>query len=295
MVLAANVFLGCGQIESVIPDEAASTDPCDPLAPFDPPQLVAGIGANGSPADPALSPDELTLLLTQTTPAGDRDVYVASRSHVTDAFGAPVPLASVDSTSEEASATLASTGLMLMFQSHRIAAEGEHLFVATRSSLVADFGAPALVAGVRSPVATDSDLEPFLTADGQELWFISDRTGNREIFRAEKAGAGFANPVLVPELSSPSSEQHVTLSADRLTVYFSSNRQAAGTSGGFDVYRAHRSSVTDDFGTPVPVPELNTAGDDSPRWLSADSCRLYMHAKVGTGFKLFVATRHPAS
>lgn len=85
------------------------------------------------------------------------------------------------------------------------------------------------------------------------------------------------------------------LSADRLTVYFASNRSTAGTSGGYDVYRAHRSSVADGFGTPVPVPELDTTGDDSPRWLSADNCRLYLHAKVGTTFKLFVATRHPAS
>jgi len=149
------------------------------------------------------------------------------------------------------------------------------------------------MAGVHSPVATDDDLQPFLTADGEELWFLSGRTGNREIFRAQRAGAGFGNPVLVPELSSPSTEQHVMLSADRLTVYFSSNRAGAGTTGGFDVYRAHRSSVGDGFGPPVPVRELNTASDDSARWRSPDNCRLYMHAKVGGAFKLFVATRHP--
>jgi hypothetical protein len=33
--------------------------------------------------------------------------------------------------------------------------------------------------------------------------------------------------------------------------------------------------------------------DDAARWLSADSCRLYMHVKVTGGFNLFMATRQP--
>jgi hypothetical protein len=287
--LAAPV--GCGSVEQM---PAGGAGQCDPLAPFDPPQPLVGAVATGS-ADAALSADELTLYMTRDSAAGDRDLYVASRSKLDQPFGMPVALTAVNSASDDAVATLPAAGLALMFQSARVAGEGRHLYVATRSSPLAEFGAPALVAGVRSPVATDDDLEPFATSDGKELWFISDRSGNQDVFRAVKSSDGFANPALVPELNSPSIEQHVMVSADRRTVYFASNRAAPGALGGFDIFRAHRNSVSDGFGTPVLVPELNTANDDAPRWLSADSCRIYLHVKVGSGYTLLVATRHPTS
>ncbi|HEX8110174.1 MAG TPA: hypothetical protein VF516_20730 [Kofleriaceae bacterium] len=292
MLSTLAAIAGCGVVESPMADDAGPA--CDPLAAFDPPQPLLMTDAPGSSADPALSADELTLYLTRSSPAGDHDLFVATRSRVTDPFGAPVPLAAVDSTSSDAVPTLAAAGLDLVFESDRIAGEGKHLYVATRSSALSEFGAPALVAGVRSPDATDDDQEPFLTADGKELWFISNRTGNNEIFRATWSAGGVASAAVVPALSSSSAEQHVILSADRRTVYFSSNRSAPGARGGFDIYRAHRNSVSDGFGPPAVVSELNTASDDSARWLSADSCRLYMHAKGSSGFTLLVATRHPA-
>jgi WD40-like Beta Propeller Repeat len=288
--LAAPV--GCGAVEQM----PAGLPPgqCDPLAPFDPPQPMAGAVATGS-ADAALSADELTLYMTRDSAAGDRDLYVASRSKIDQPFGMPMALMAVNSPSDDAVATLPAAGITLMFQSARVAGEGKHLYVATRSSPLAEFGAPALFAGVRSPVATDDDLEPFATADGKELWFISNRGGNQDVFRAVKASDGFSNPAPVAELNSPSVEQHVMVSADRRTVYFASNRAAPGALGGFEIFRAHRNSVSDGFGAPVLVPELNTVNDDSPRWLSADSCRIYLHVKVGSGYTLLVATRHPAS
>lgn len=291
LLISTLAAAGCGVVEQPTSDDAPM---CDPLAAFDPPQPLLMAGATGSSADPALSADELTLYLTRLSPAGDHDLFVATRSQVTDPFSAPVPLTAVDSTSDEAVATLPAAGLDLVFESNRVANEGIHLYAATRSSSLTEFGAPALLAGVRSPDATDDDQEPFLTADGKELWFISDRTGNNEIFRATRSGAGFASAAVVPELASASAEQHVILSADRRTVYFSSNRAAPGAKGGFDIYRAHRNSVSDGFGPPAVVPELNTATDDAARWLSADNCRLYMHVKVTSGFNLFMATRHPA-
>lgn len=293
LLISTLVVAGCGVVEPTMSDEPDAA-PCDPLARFDPPRPLLDAADNAGAADAALSADELTLYMTKTSPAGDRDIYVASRSRITDRFGAPVPLATVDSASEDAVATLGSAGLALLFQSNRIAGEGRHLYVATRASPLADFSAPALLAGVRSPDPADDDMEPFLTADGQELWFISTRTGNQDVFRAAKTGGGFAGAVLVPELSSPATEQHVTLSADRLTAYVSSTRTGPGAAGGFDIYRARRGTVDAAFSPPIPVPELNTASDEAPRWLSADNCRLYMHAKVGGTLNLLVATRQPS-
>lgn len=286
---------GCGVVEAPMADEpGAPAAMCDPLAAFDPPQPVLMTDAPGSSADAALSADELTLYMTRLSPAGDHDLFVATRGSVDAPFGAPVALSALDSSKDEAVPTLPADGLDLVFESNRVADEGIHLYVAQRTSPLAAFAGPALLDGVSSPDPTDNDQEPFLTADGKELWFISNRTGDNEIFRATRSGSGFVNAAPVAELGSSGGEQHVMLSADRRTVYFSSNRTAPGAKGGFDIFRAHRNSVSDGFGAPTVVPELNSATDDAARWLSADSCRLYMHVQVAGGFNLFVATRHPA-
>jgi Tol biopolymer transport system component len=288
-IVALGVLLGCGSVGSPEID-APPQGGCDPLGAFDPPRLL-GLDPAGAPADPALSPDELTLYLTRDSSAGNRDLFVAARSRTTEPFGAPAAITSVNSSSNESTATVSSDGLTLLFQSARVTGQGDHLYVATRTSAIAAFGAPALVAGVASPVMTDDDTEPFITSDGQELWFISSRTGSLDIYRATKAGAGFANPVAVAELNSASSEEHVTLSADRLTVYFSSNRPGPGAQGGVDIYRARRTTTADGFGAPVLVTELSTTGNDNPRWLSADNCRLYLHSNIGGAFNIYVANR----
>jgi len=297
--LALGPILGCGKVTSSTPDAPASLT-CDPLGTFAAPKPVLGLELPGSPADATLSADELTLYLTRNTAAGDRDMYVASRPEITAPFAAPMPLVSLNSASDDAAPSISADGLTMLFQSDRVAAEGMHLYVTTRPSPIADFSAAALVGGVRSAVVTADDLYPFLTPDGQELWFVSNRTGGPgtgDIYRSARTGTGFGTPVLVPELSSPSAEQHIVVSQDGLTVYFSSNRpnQAGSTTSGFNIYRSHRSTLQDGFGTPAPVPELNTVSDDHATWLSADGCRLYLHNKPTTSFKLFVATRQPSS
>ena len=100
-------------------------------------------------------------------------------------------------------------------------------------------------------------------------------------------------PTIVPELNSLADDYLPTLSTDRLTVYFTSTRAAAGTKGGFDVWTSHRSTVNDGFPAPTLVDELNTAGSDYATWLSADNCRMYGTSNSsGTG-RIYVATRQP--
>lgn len=268
---------------------------CDPLAPFDPPQLLAGLDRALTPADPSLTPDELTLFLTQTSPGGDRDLYMATRDDPSESFDAPVALASLNSADNDAAASISADGLTVMFHSRRIVGEGQHLYVATRPSMLAPFGAPALIGGAASPTAGSDDMQAFLTSDGQELWFASNRQGNLDIYRASRSSTGFADPVEVTVLGSPSPEQHVMLSDDRLTIYFASNRDGFGSRGGFDVYRSHRASVNNGFPPPTIVDELSSSRSDNPRWLSPDNCRMYLHSDIGgSGFNIYMATRRPS-
>jgi Tol biopolymer transport system component len=289
--LALGGLLGCGRIEFSRLDDTSPVA-CDPAAPFDPPRLL-GLGPEGAPADPALSADERVLYFTRDSPDGDRDLFVVARHSLESRFGVPIGLGALNSSGDDAVASISADGLTLLFHSRRVAGEGSHLYVATRTSPFAELGAPALVAGVASPDVTADDLQAFLAGDGDELWFVSDRDGSQDIYRAERAGGGFANPELVPELSSLDTEQHVMLSADRLTAYFASTRDVPGARGSFDIHRANRASIEDPFELPAPVPELNTPSSDNPRWLSPDQCRLYLHSNRSGAFQIYVATRHP--
>lgn len=165
--------------------------------------------------------------------------------------------------------------------------------MATRGSVLAEFGLPGLAANVNASDLSQSDAQPFVTADGSELWFGSSRTptmGGYDLWRAPRSGAGFGTPVRVAELGSSAHDWFPTPSADRLTIYISSNRTGPGTRGGFDVWRARRTTVNDGFAAPTLVEELSTAGDDRATWLSADGCRMY----GGVNGDIFVATRAPA-
>jgi Tol biopolymer transport system component len=168
-----------------------------------------------------------------------------------------------------------------------------HLYVATRKTTLSQFGEPA-PAAVSDGDA--SDTSPFVTADGEELWFASGRDGESffHIWRAPHIGDGFGAPVPVPELkaSAPnvvSLDLAPTLSADRLSIYFASARD--GGPSGFNIWTSHRDSVIDGFQAPHFVDELVMPGVAStgyPGWLSPDNCRLY-----GSNSGLFVATRQP--
>lgn len=98
-----------------------------------------------------------------------------------------------------------------------------------------------------------NDWSPTLSDDGLELLFETTRDGNQQLYRAVRATPtdAFGAPVPLTELNSPQADASPSLSRDRLTVYFSSNR-----SGNWRLYRATRADKVAAFGAPVLVPEL---------------------------------------
>jgi hypothetical protein len=75
-------------------------------------------------------------------------------------------------------------------------------------------------------------------------------------------------------VNTASSETTPKLSADGLTLYFSSDR--AGGSGGNDVYRATRWAVTEAFTTPMRVVELCSDSSDAAAFEVDGGTVLYM-------------------
>ncbi len=302
--ITAAVLVAAGCVSAPAPDSAASTT-CDPTGTFGPLVPVPGLSAADLDESTArLSPDELTAYFTlrepgTTTAVLDADLYVARRSSVTEAFGTASKLTALDTAMEDQDPTVSSDGLTLWYASNYTAMSTTvtpyHVYVSTRTSLLAEFGAPSLAASVNGSDTTKDDGQAFVTADGSELWFTSTRDpnqGGNDIWRAPRAGAAFGAPVLVPELNSTFNDWLPVLSADRLTVYFASNR---GGNDNYDIWTAHRTTVNDGFPVPTRVPELSTPGADFPGWLSPDNCRMYESSidSLGQHLDIYMATRLP--
>jgi Tol biopolymer transport system component len=97
---------------------------------------------------------------------------------------------------------------------------------------------------------------PSLSADGQEVYFSSNRSANFDLYRALWNGTAFANAVALTELNTPSDETGPAISSDRLSIVFDSNR--AGGQGLNDLYVATRTDPGQIFATTNPLAASNS-------------------------------------
>ena len=89
-------------------------------------------------------------------------------------FEAPVALTVDAAGIDDRNLTITADGLTMVFESYRTG-NVARLFVATRAAPGDPFGAPALIDALAAPNPGDYDGSPYLSADGQELWFASTR------------------------------------------------------------------------------------------------------------------------
>ncbi len=91
-----------------------------------------------------------------------------------------------------------------------------------------------------------SDIDPFISPDGERLYFSSIRPVNGEIrgdvdiWMVERRGDAWSDPVhLGPEINSGADELYPSASADG-TLYFASGPESLERDGHFDIYAAKR-------------------------------------------------------
>ena len=164
----------------------------------------------------------------------DEDIYVAQRTDRHAAWGEPVALDTLNTTSHERNATVSRDGRLLFFSSNRTsgAIGGLDLYVSHRIE-----NQPIAPSGWSAPInlgalinSTVDDVGPaiFQNPDGTGvLYFTSNRPGRGgfDIYASEVGADGsFGVPLLVGELSSASNEARTAIRADGLEAVFHSNR-----------------------------------------------------------------------
>lgn len=265
----------------VPPDDASTPVPPDAGAAcvwtaFGPPIRVFGIEGDDDWLG-SVSADGKALVFDRYFETTLNDIFVATRSSVDVPFGAAMPIDELNTPDVDATAALVAGGLEIYFASERMPTPFMGLWRAQRAAADGAFQAPTPVEEVNA----GGDVgEPSLTPDGLVIYFDSTRSGaagGRDIWFAERPSpdAPFSPPQPVNALNTTASERAPGISADRLEIFFASNRP--GGSGQLDIWHATRASVDEPFGPPRNVVELSSAADDVYPRLSADGSILYFN------------------
>jgi Tol biopolymer transport system component len=131
------------------------------------------------------------------------------------------------------------------------------------------------------------------TPDGLTVFFASTRggAGTWDLYQATRASTAdaFGNPSLVANVNSGANEVAPVLSADGLTLYFTSNRDNSQS----DIYVATRPSAAAAFGDPTKLLNVNNAtAQEEPSFVSADQLTLWFSStRTENVNKIFVANR----
>ena len=207
---------------------------------------------------------------------GGIDIWVATRRHVDEPWGAPVNLGpELNSSANDFCPTLDRDGHRFFFVSNRPGGCGGDDIYTSRSGphgWAAPVNAGCDTDGGPNSAANEAGPSPLPErGEGQVLYFSSTRSAGGDIYRSERQGGQYGLAELVAELSTASIEGQPNLRRDGLEIFFFSNRQ-----GNNDIYSATRASVTDPWSTPTNLgPTVNSSASETRPSLSWDGTTLY--------------------
>lgn len=293
--LAACGRVGFEPIGARAPDASADTaidtfvaPRCDPAKPFGAPVPLTGLSSSSAEIGVETSTDTLDGVMWSDRNGVDR-VYEVTRAAATDDFSMPQLVPNMGSVTgiPDRDPAITGDGLTLVFTSQRAGGGNWDLYITTRPSRTQPFPTPAIITELATASA---DWGPFITSDGLGLYYIIGGDLARSD-RATLTSPWNAPGVLLGNLNTGSNEFEPAVTSDELTLFWTSDRPDAGI-GGLNIWMATRAAKTDAFGSPTPVVELNSTGDDIPSWVSDDLCQMFLTRTNGAaGWDLYVATK----
>lgn len=240
------------------------------------------VNSSGAEWDSHISVDGLSLYFISIRPGGlgKYDIWVTKRKTNDDPWGTPINLGPpINSSAQEGAPCTSADELSLYFMSRGPGGfGGSDIWVATRRAKDDSWSTPVnLGPTVNSPL---NDDQPSISTDGLSLYFSSTRSpnfGEADIWvttRKTKEGP-WGTPVnLGPTVNSSASEDDLDISADGLSLYFSSSRGPG--LGGNGIWVTTRKTKEDPWGTPVNLgPTVNSPYDAYNPDISTDGSTLY--------------------
>ena len=176
-----------------------------------------------------------------------------------------------------------------------ISADGKYLYftlcgvnpktscdICKASAKADDWDYPQLLGGSINSNAWDS--QPCLSADGKELFFVSRKSGNADIYVAQRSEDGTWLPAtpLDNTINTSGNEMVPQLHPDGQTLYFSSDGPIG--MGGYDIFMS-RKGKDGQWQTPVNLGyPINTAGDEINFFVAADGKTAFISSQREGGY-----------
>jgi len=253
------------------------------------PYADASLNTAAQEGCPAVSADGLTLYMASNRGGASQglDIWVSRRDHPNDSWGSPENLgAPINTAANEFCPTPLADGHTLLFVSTKPGGcGGSDIYASYRSG--ANTWAPPVHFGCDINSAGD-EASPFLVADvghRLELYFSSTRaggfsedalgavTGDSDIYVSEVRFGVLHRPRLVEGVNSVADDSRPNVRADGEEMFFDSNRQG---SLGVDIWTSTRKHRQSGWGDPTVVANVNSTGNETRPFLSADAKTLYL-------------------
>jgi hypothetical protein len=182
-------------------------------------------------------------------------------------------------------------GLYAVFASARAAGVGGGVDVweTSRASTGSAWDVPTQT-NLTAVDTVDPEQDAEIDHDGLRLYLARNPGGGPqeiEIAYRAMAGSAFGSATRINELYSGVGDADPSVSDDLTVMVFSSNRTGTGSAGG-NIWYSTRADPNQTWGTPLPVPDVNSDGGDGDPHLGSDGCRLYFASDRNGDYDLFV-------
>jgi len=252
------------------PRDGDSDTPIDALGAWSAPMPLVELNTLSAETDPSITADGLDIVFASDRPGGvgAMDLYRAHRNSITEPFGMPVLIAELSTIAADQAAELSGDGLTIYVR--KMGTTSQDIFTARRATRQSMFDTPTLELDFSS---TEEETNPAISADG--LTFSTTRevltNTDRELYIYQRMNLNkpWGAARRMTELSTPGTDSGAAFTGDGLAVMFHTDRIAAAPNMA-DLFVATRTSRSDPFDPPIPVTEVNTAGNESDPTLTGD-------------------------
>jgi Tol biopolymer transport system component len=253
------------------------------LAEWTTPVPVSSVNTSYNDWLPRLSPDGLSLYFTRDT-SGNLRIYEAKRATPSGAFTQIQEVIHSSAGNGNAMYPSASAdNLRLYYQDE---ANPWQIKMSQRASVNGAWSAGTVVPGLPSGITN-----PSISADEQTIVFSALNAGNYDIYMAMRSdkNSAFSNITILSGINSSFTDGGAFLSSDKLSIYFSSDRNGSG-----QIFEATRNSLNDPFGN-VEHLSLFDGGISAVPCISSDGSSLYFArlSSATAGIDIYVSYNIP--
>ena len=285
-------------------DADAALRRCDPSVPFSVVAAVSELNAGAVGAidkEARLTLDELTIYWTSNRAGAKLAIHTASRAAKTSPFGniSAVPLTLGGGTDHATGPAVGADPNVLFFLDFSGVANS--YAIAFETYAAPNWGSKTFEPAGALSLPYHVGI-PYLTTDGLSLLFDGEASGDggshNVLFQSDRGATNGeftdVSRTEIAELTTDNDNWQPALSADKLVIYFATDRATAGVSGDREIWHATRKSTADKFGAPVKDDSVNEAGTScSPTWISPDLCTLYFSTNSSNEEHLVKGVRQP--